>query len=317
MQEPKPQQQPRQERRREIVNGVEVQKDAVEVTRETESTSQETKISWSSGNARGEIKAKGFALNSDGTDIETLTKDGFFFVKDRRGEIERRFEVVPGPNGVLKKSYFVRGTRREFDADAQAWLSRILLEFVRTPNSDQAIDLRIERLLQKGGPGNVFEEVSLLSTDSAKVSLFRRLLAKPQLSNAQRAEAVTLAAREIVSESDLAELLIWISTKIDLNETLDSAFFKAAGTLKSDYYHRRVLSATLRNGARHRQTAQMALQSALHLKSDYELAEFLIELAGLRTVDEPLRQQFLAAVAKLRSTYDQDRVLAALQRTGQ
>ena len=94
-------------------------------------------------------------------------------------------------------------------------------------------------------------------------------------------------------------------------------FLRAVGTISSDYEHRGVLSALLKNAKLNEDVLSRVLNSASHISSDYEKATLLIEASNVYAGDPRMREGFLRAVGTIQSDYERGRVLSALMKNKQ
>src|SRR6185295_13722820 len=108
--------------------------------------------------------------------------------------------------GVPQISFELDGDARPFDAAAQAWLARLLPEVFRQTGIDAPG--RVGRLLARGGVEAVLAESRLIRSDYVQRTYLTELIAQAKPSAQQVARIVDLAAHNIDSDYDLAELLI-------------------------------------------------------------------------------------------------------------
>jgi hypothetical protein len=101
------------------------------------------------------------------------------------------------------------------------------------------------------------------------------------------------------------------------DSALSGVFFQTVGTIKSDYEHRRVLSALLKTNKLSEAALTQLLDSAATISSDYEKASLLLEASRSYTGDARLRSAFLKAVETIKSEYERGRVLSALLKNKQ
>lgn len=268
------------------------------------------KTTWTDGSDRIEVRAKDVELNEEGTDVKSIKPGGYFIIDHEQAGTERQLKIVQGADGKLKRSFFIEGSPRPFDAEAQAWAAKILLDFAR--QSDHAAENRVKWLYKQGGLNGALKEISELKSPVIKRVYLAKLLSLGSLDSSAQPRVLEQATRELSSSYELAELLIEAGKHLGANSELRPTFFKTLEAINSDFERRRVLTAVIKMDKTNNEVVQAALQSARSLTSDVELAELLIELARLRTIDEQLRPSFMAAVKKMQSSYEQGRVLIAL-----
>ena len=120
-------------------------------------------------------------------------------------------------------------------------------------------------------------------------------------------------ATMIDSDYEMSRLLQSIARRSSL-ELVAVPFFKAAGTISSDYELRRTLDAVLGGAKVSDATLSAVLDASVAISSDYELSRLLTSIASSRTLSEPLRTKYLAAADTIGSDHEQTRALAALVR---
>jgi hypothetical protein len=86
-------------------------------------------------------------------------------------------------------------------------------------------------------------------------------------------------------------------------------------TIGSDFESQRVLSALVQGEEIHRETLRVAITTAAEeIGSDFELARFLVQVAGAYPLDDELRNEYLLAAERIGSDHECNRALAALAR---
>ncbi len=150
-----------------------------------------------------------------------------------------------------------------------------------------------------------------ISSDYEHRRVLAAILSRPDLSRAV-ADAMLQSASAISSDYELAELLIGIVEAHPIDRTLTPAFFAAVNTIESDFEHRRVLRAVLSRGAPSLDVLDRSLETAVHIGSDFELAELLVQVAKLYPVDQELPANYLAAVGTIQSDFESRRAWQVL-----
>jgi uncharacterized protein YukE len=120
------------------------------------------------------------------------------------------------------------------------------------------------------------------------------------------------ASRSIASDYELASLLIQIVKQQSI-EAARAQFFAALSTIESDYEHRRVLAAVAARPDLSADVTATMLKSVGDLNSDYEAAEFLLQISK-SSIEGPQRAPFFAAVETIGSGYERSRVLQSILR---
>jgi len=99
--------------------------------------------------------------------------------------------------------------------------------------------------------------------------------------------------------------------------SLRGVFFQVVATIGSDYEHRGVLTALIKNRNLNEEVLNRMLDSASGISSDYEKATFLLEVSNTYTGDVRLKGAFLKVVETIKSDYERGRVLSALLKNKQ
>jgi hypothetical protein len=161
--------------------------------------------------------------------------------------------------------------------------------------------------------------VSLTKNDHAKSVYLKELFKQKTLDAAALGKALQQGGREIQSDYDLAQVLMFASESQPIDGAL-GAFVDASRSIDSDYDARNVYSRAL---SRPSMTAALAAQifkaatpgaGNSGISSDYDLAEVLIGTPA------PLIAQdasgWLAAINSIESSYDRRRVIASVVKPG-
>jgi len=139
------------------------------------------------------------------------------------------------------------------------------------------------------------------------------LAARPSLST-DLARGLLTAAAGISSAYDRATVLIRFIKAHGVDQATSESFFVAVKTLGSDYEKRRVLIELARTHPE-RDVLRGTFEAVADMRSDYDRAEVLLTFVNTPRSDTTLRQAFVNAAQAIRSSYDQNRVLAALARS--
>ncbi|HEX4469994.1 MAG TPA: M56 family metallopeptidase [Gemmatimonadaceae bacterium] len=271
---------------------------------------------WSGRDCAVDLRAQGdIQFNDDLTDITSISRDGFFDLSVREGEVLTRLVVKPAGQGELDRRYTVDGAERPWDARTRDWFAEFLLELDR--QTGFAIDVRFPKLLARGVPA-VFDEIDNLRSDYVRGLYFQRLIERAHLSPLEVRTTLELAGRDVRSDYELARILVAVSDKYGLpDEDTRAAFLKAVNGLSSDYERNRALFALLSRSDLSPREASAVLQSASVLKSDYELARTLVAMTEKKLISPSLHPLYLEDVAKISSDYERARVILALLGTGE
>lgn len=261
---------------------------------------------------RTEVRVvKKVEFTDDYADIRSIGAGGSVRIEEMLGNETRRFEAWADSSGQIRREYRVNHETRAFDADARAWLARLLLRAVREGGLDA--QARAARLLRQGGPNAVLSEISLLSGNYVKRIYFTELVKNGQLSASAMQTVLRQAAREIKGDYELAEFLIAAGTQLQAESPAFVALFEATRSIKSDYERRRVLTAMAKKSLSRDASAEL-LASLTQISSDYEKATFLSEYSTQFLGDASLRAAYFRSLSTISSDYEHHRVLSALAR---
>jgi hypothetical protein len=250
-------------------------------------------------------------FNEDYTDVSDIPSDGALRIVDTRDpSMARRLVVTRGAPGGLRRDYTFNGASRDFDAAAREWLRQTLLLAARQGGLDARN--RVRRILARGGPRAVSDEIEHIDSDYARRIYFDEFLKIDNLSDEDRRAAITNASRGISSDYERGQLLLNTAGVYLPKGSLVPAYFEALSRIGSDYEHRRVLSVAIKRTDLSREALLAMARSAAAIGSDYEKATFLIEAASRYQSDESLRAAFAAAMRSIGSDYERGRVQTRL-----
>jgi bla regulator protein blaR1 len=246
----------------------------------------------------------------DYSDITAISPtNGELRISERRGGVTRKFEATPSADGI-KRAYSVNGEPKPLDAEARAWLAKLLNDTVRQGGYDAPA--RVTRLLERGGPSGVLAEISKLQGDYVKRLYFSELLKQGNLDAETARLALRQAAREISSDYEKAEMLIRMAGTYLRDDRFRSVYLEGAGTIHSDYERGRALKAVLKKGSLDKDNLLFVLKSVNVIESDYEKAELLVKLSHIFPLDESLQMAFLDAARTIKSDYEKGRAITGL-----
>ncbi|HWC17689.1 MAG TPA: M56 family metallopeptidase, partial [Terriglobales bacterium] len=267
---------------------------------------------WTRGPCSIEARSSGTVrFNTDATAIESISSGGYFEVSERVGDTLRRVRVEPGSNGQLAYTYKLNGNQQEFDAAGRAWFSNLLLRLERVTGF--AADTRVPALLRKGGPQAVLDEISQLQSDYVRQVYFIKLFENATLPAPMLVKALDQARNEISTDYSLAQVLLTIAQRYDLNdEAQRTAFLNGANKLGTDYEHARVLIELLKRPNLSEQIVRGALASAKSIGTDYEKGRILTTLVGLSSFNESEIGSYLDLASSIGTDYEHSRTLMAL-----
>lgn len=219
----------------------EVKSTTSHIQRERAASDDDVESSWSTDGQRVQVSAKNVVLSDDVKTIKAIRDNGSLSISEKRGGVTRELRVAPEAGGNLSYAYSVQGRQREFDGEARAWLSRILLEFTR--NSGYAAEQRVNWILSEQGTGGVLREVSSIPSDNIKRIYLQKLAGTDSLDSANLVRVIEQARQELTSDFELTEFLLSIKAQFNLSGDVRAAFKRAVDRLRSDSDRGKVLSA--------------------------------------------------------------------------
>ncbi|HSX59723.1 MAG TPA: hypothetical protein VLF18_05950, partial [Tahibacter sp.] len=259
---------------------------------------------------------------------------------------ETRKVEYRGSGTAITARYWFNGKEQPLDADATAWIARIVPQLLR----EAAIDVegRVARLVARGGNDAVLAEVELIISDYARgrylgellrtrkltdgeldralrqigkigsdyekrqalaAALASQQLGKPQL------RAVIAAVADIGSDYERAELLADSAMRVAGDDELRGAWLAAAAAIGSDYERRRSLEKMLRV-ARGDAALLEIIDAGDGIGSDFELRELLSGIAEKADDANAVAARYTQAAKRLGSDFERREALVALLRAG-
>jgi hypothetical protein len=163
---------------------------------------------------------------------------------------------------------------------------------------------------QMAGADDIYGAIVQMRSSYDKRQVLSELLNRPTLSTEMK-QAILRAARGVGSDYDRSQVLLTYVQKFGVEPAERDSFFMAVGAMQSAYERRRVLTEVARKGPSvDVQRAAFGLVGSM--SSDYDRAETLLAFVGAQPMDAAARDAFMAAAERIRSSHDQNRVLAAL-----
>ena len=144
-----------------------------------------------------------------------------------------------------------------------------------------------------------------------KRTVLEQMIARDGLStDGKRIVLVTVA--DLAGQYDRRQVLTAYIARYGVEPALRDPFFATIRSISSNYDRREALTALARKGAAGPGMQDAVFDAVAHMTSDYDRAEVL--LAFVPAVDAASRPAFLSAAESIRSSHDQNRVLAALMK---
>lgn len=135
----------------------------------------------------------------------------------------------------------------------------------------------------------------------------------PSLTAEEKGTLLTSVA-SVHSDYDSREVLVKFVQIYGVDDATRQPFFAAVDTIRSAYDRRMVLTELAKKRDIPSAVLGSAFESVAHMPSDYDRAEVLMAYVKTQMMDAKLREAFMSAADSIRSSSDQDRVLAALAR---
>ena len=142
-----------------------------------------------------------------------------------------------------------------------------------------------------------------------KRAVLEQILQPGQLSPDAR-HAVLVAVAGMQSDYDRRQVLTAYIDRFGVGPAEREPFFAAVRAIKSNYDRREVLTRLAKKGQADREVQGAVYAAVADMTSDYDRAEVLLAFAP--GVDAASRPAFVSAAERIRSSHDQNRVLAAL-----
>ena len=241
------------------------------------------------------------------SDVKSISSDGYFRLEQWSTGPTRTYLVRPGSNGI-ERLYSVDGISKPLDADARAWLARVLPEVIR--ESAVGAPERVKRILHQQGASGVLAEVNKIRSDHSRRVYLENLLDYGSLNAEDLRESMRLG-RKISSDGEKVGLLIAAAPHYQSPATRES-FFDSVDSISSDGEHRRVLAAVLERYGPDHETLALSLRSAKRISSDGEKATVLVQAADFRLMDDAVRTNYFRAADSISSDGEHRRVLSAV-----
>jgi len=271
-------------------------------------------IRWRGVGCSGEVVIEGDVhFDADFRRITGFSRNGYLRITTDEGRGERRVEVRPASNRVTYE-YSVDGSRRTFDADAQAWLDRTMLLLFR--GMGFMADERAAAMLQRGGAQAVLAEVELLRGDYVRAAYLGVLVAKGRLDEATLRRVLALAGSTIDSDYYVTSIVTRVAGNYPLTDAVRNAYIEAVTGVDSDYYRYTAFSALMKEGEPNATQMSALLRESRRIESDYYRAALLGELNDRYGMSPEIRSAYLESTSSISSDYYKAEVLSGLMMHG-
>ena len=230
--------------------------------------------------------------------VQSLTPGGSMLLLQEGLGPDRRYRVTES-SGDFEIDYQVGGSDRPLQ-EADAWLRLAIPELHRVTGIDR--DVRIARILERGGVEALLQEVALIRSGYETRLYLEAVLRTGDPSPAEVAEILWVAEDRIDSDYEMRKLLT--AAQFDLrSEDVREAYMDAAGSIESDYELRTALEGFL-VGEVSPEEAEVVLSLAEHVRSDFELRELMQRAAREAELSEERIAFFLDVVAGIESDFE-------------
>lgn len=274
---------------------------------------EEVRIRWATDDCRVDVDIEGrveFAI--DDTDVVGLDRGALFEIEERLGRASRRVRIERGAGDVVERRYWRDGEEVAWGDESRRWLAQILPEVFR--HSTINAEARVGRMLDEGGPDQVFREVEQIRSDHVKARYLELTMQLAQLNEAQYRRIIEIAG-SIESDHGSAELLMAVVAEAGLRPAFQDPLLRASEGLDSDHERTRVLQALL-DSPLDADQLDAVLHSASSIESDHNLSELLSQIAREGRLDDAGRASFLQALRSIESDHSHGVVVHAFLDAG-
>jgi beta-lactamase regulating signal transducer with metallopeptidase domain len=261
-----------------------------------------------------EMRVEGrIEFNDDFTDVQSISRNGYFKLEVLDQGTRRELDIRPS-NGSLNRVYKLNGEETPFDAEARAWFGAFLIALDRT--TAIAVDIRLPRLLERGGAAAVLNETALMPSDYARGRYYSGLLQQKRLSPAELTRLLDQAATLTESDYYATELLKEIGRDGLDDEAERQAVLKMLKNMESDYYRSEVMRSVMKAGRPGPGEMNVMLEVVNSMESDYYQAEVLKQALESGELDAAQRAQVSRAAASMESGHYASEILKHLAGRG-
>ena len=189
----------------------------------------------------------------------------------------------------------------------------VYVQAMATMRSDYDQREAISALVKANGPvvdgDTLAPALAHMKSSYDKRCVLEQILQRDGLS-ADGKKVVLASVRGLQSEYDRRQVLTMYIARFGVEPALREPFFATVRSISSNYDRREALTALARKGAAGPGMQDAVFDAVAQMTSDYDRAEVL--LAFVPAVDAASRPAFVSAAESIKSSHDQNRVLAAL-----
>lgn len=273
----------------------------------------EVRIRWETDECRVDIDIIGAVqFAADDRSVVALGSDARFEIEERFGRSERRARLEGRAGGGMERRFWEDGDEIAWGPAADRWLASILPEIFRHTTINA--EARVRRMVDEGGPDQVFAEVSRIQSDHVSRRYLELLMEATELDEGDYRRVIEAAA-SIDSDHGSAELLLAVVARAGLRPSFQAPLLAASEGLDSDHQRTRVLRVLLDSPLSGEQL-DAVLQSASSIESDHNLGELLASIAAAGRMDDAGRTSFLETLRSVESDHQQAMVIHAFLDAG-
>ncbi len=305
-------------------------------------------VSYSDDNRSLKIKAKltgAMQFNNDESRIIEFPANSKFDLTEDDGQMERRLVVKSGGSGGDPEyTYYEDGSKKTYDAGAQAWFAAAIPKVMRATGLNAKA--RVSRIQANGGDTAVLDEIALIDSDYVKKSYFKHLFALSQLSRDDMSHALELAnhiesdfelsnvlstmvetqniqgesqwaeymqaTNTIQSDFEMAKTMINVLDQLPQSPKINESYFDAAATIQSDFEMAKVLLAYLEQQPANSVNMMKMFELATEIQSDFELAKVLMSVNNQLDEAEEVFSAYLDLATTIQSDFEMKKVFSNL-----
>jgi len=249
-------------------------------------------------------------FSDDDADVKSVSEGGYLEIEERTSSGTARVEFASRAGGGVERRWWKDGRAASFEPEGRAWVARRLPDILR--RTGLGAGARVERILQRQGPGGVLDEVSRIPSDFVKGRYLAKLLAAQSLDRSTLTRLIVQTGREMKSDFERCRVLIAVAHRGVPPDDAAIAYVDATRTMRSDFERQRALAALVEAGTLHPSTLKVLLDTATTMKSDFELSRLLIAVVERQHVDATTERAYFGAVGTFRSDFERHRALSAL-----
>lgn len=262
---------------------------------------QSGSMQWTDGDHKVKVRWDGFfSLTDDETGIGSIDPDGVVNIRTENGGDRHRLRIE-NEDGELELTYWVDGSKTQFDSAGQKWLADTLQILVRNTPID--MENRVTRYVEQGGTKLAFKKMNELQSDYVKRVFATTLIDEVSLDQSDVKHLIK-AFKDVDSDY---EMRLMVTTLVDedliTGETLDDAL-DLASSVDSDYELRQLLTPMLEQFAFDDKNMKQVLERAATIDSDYELRLLLTAAMDTGKLSSANQKRLIKVSSTIESDYE-------------